>query len=225
MTTGKFGIGGQGPAGADGAAGSNGIGDVGVVGQVLWLPADNPSPGDTVTLDGTVYEFDGDGEGGIPVTIGAELADTLATLAEQINEGVLNLSAVATGEAGLMSVFTSNSPGGAVWPGANPVVSASEVNDPWVTVNEGRAANRSQATGRVVFNVMTLSESFVVHLPFTPAFVDWRLYTSLGEQIADATLTVAPGAGEDPENSVSIDPTAGATPPSSGDVLIFTTYE
>jgi hypothetical protein len=48
----------------------------------------NPSDGDTITLAGTIYEFDsGDGVaiGHIPITIGATLADTISNIDTAIN--------------------------------------------------------------------------------------------------------------------------------------------
>lgn len=226
MTTGKFGygMGAPGSDGADGADGSDGIGDIGVVGQLVWLPVDNPSPGDTVTIAGTVYEFDGDGTAGIPITIGETADDTLANLANQINAGVLPYLAMAV-DGPALALFTADGPGGTFASAANPAVSASEPADVWTTINIGRAANQAQASGRVVFTDITVAEAFAVWFApgFEPAFVDWRLYSAAGAQIADATLTVVTGSGEN-ANAITIDPTVGVTPPSAGDVLVFTAY-
>lgn len=235
MTTGKFSIGGKGDPGepgapgADGAAGpagADGVGDAGIVGQLVWLPEDNPSPGDTVTIGGTTYEFGGDGGGvEIPITIGETLADTLASLAAQINVGVLNLLAIAV-DGPAVTIFTADAPGGDFIGARSPEVSASEEADIWISISEGRAANLRQATGRFVFNDLTVAEPMVVwFVPgFEPEFVDWRLYSAVGAEIVGCTVTVVAGSNDGP-NSITIDPTAGDTPPSAGDMLIFTAYE
>lgn len=207
-----------------GISGANGVGDAGLAGVALWLPSDNPSDGATITIGSDVYEFDDNAsttEGRIAVAIGGNVEATIDALVTAINGGTENV--VAQDGTDAVAVVVANAPGGSLAIGVLPARASSEVADVWVVFQEGRAANRSQSSGRIVLDDVSASTPYNHLSSFDAAFVSCSFYTSAGAPKA-TTATCVVNTATTPD-SITIDPTAGATPLAAGDVVVFTIYE
>lgn len=190
--------------------------DLGCAGRAVWTTADglNPTATETLTIGADIYEFGGVG-GNINVTIGVDLDATLTNFVTASAAGTEDIAYTNLG-GGDLEILTADAPGGTIYPNPIPVITPSQVLDVVAIHSDGHVAGQSQESGVLTFDaVNTLIAGLVIPITITPRLIMWKLYAATGAEKA-TSMTVVTGAA-----SITLDPTAGATPPVATDVFHF----
>lgn len=195
----------------------------GVVGLSTWETADGaqPTPAETVTVGGDVYEWDGAGAN-INVAVGASYSESLNNLVTAINgsgaENVVAAPDAAHPATTLIELRSASAVGGPVDVGTLPVLAGSV--DPWKLWADGNPGDAKFARGSVTFNADNVAAAFDIDLTFPPSKVTWKVFDATGEEVV-TDMTVLEGAG----NFVTVNPIAGITPPVATNFLVFEARE